>query len=199
MQGNWFCFVWSIHFNSVCEMFLNLAVWRHVDKTGPEGHIDAMLMYGQGKHVVKSVCVCVLWNWALKWFLSLRCCCCCRKWPSASLLGDHSRWFEVGGSAWYWKVVYCVCFIVTVLGLTDTSNWVSSFDHSFQAAALIGVQDFVKYVAVLKKSAISLHDLSSGSQIWVENLPDRWWEILKQHFFLLQLLMIILIAVKIIC
>lgn len=42
-------------FNSVSEMLLILAVWRHVDKTGPEGHIDALLMYGQGKYVVKSV------------------------------------------------------------------------------------------------------------------------------------------------
>lgn len=177
-------------FNRVSEMFLILAVWRHVDKTGPEGHIDALLMYGQGKHVVKSVyCDIGLCFLALKRFLSLRRCCCCRERPSASLLGDHSRWLEVGGSAWYWKVVFCVCFIVTELGLTDASNWVSSFDHSFQAAALVGVQDFVKYVAVLKKSAISLHDLSSGSQIWVENLPDRWWEILEQLFFILQLLL----------
>lgn len=53
---------------------------------------------------------------------------------------------------------------------------VSLFKLSFQAAALVGVQDFVKYVAVLKKTAISLHDLSTGGQIWVENLPDRWKE-----------------------
>jgi len=51
-----FCMI--VHsFNSVSEMFLILAVWRHVDKTGPEGHIDALLMYGQGKHLVKSVCI----------------------------------------------------------------------------------------------------------------------------------------------
>lgn len=49
----------------------------------------------------------------------------------------------------------------------------SIFKRSFQSAALVGVQDYVKYVAVLKKTAISLHDLSSGGQIWVENLPDR--------------------------
>lgn len=46
--------------------------------------------------------------------------------------------------------------------------------YSFQSAAFIGVQDFVKYVAVLKKSAISLHYLSNGHQKWVENLPDRY-------------------------
>lgn len=45
---------------------------------------------------------------------------------------------------------------------------------SFQSAAFIGVQDFVKYVAVLKKSAISIHYLSNGHQKWVENLPDRY-------------------------
>lgn len=26
-----------------------------MDKTGPEGHIDALLMHGQGKHSIKSV------------------------------------------------------------------------------------------------------------------------------------------------
>ncbi|XP_016138578.1 ER membrane protein complex subunit 1-like [Sinocyclocheilus grahami] len=95
--------------------------WRHVDKTGPEGHIDALLMYGQDAVVVVG-------NGRLL-----------RSWETT-----------VGGLKWE-----------TVL---DTG--------SFQAAALVGVQDLVKYVAVLKKSAISLHDLSSGSQIWVENLPD---------------------------
>ncbi|KTF77818.1 hypothetical protein cypCar_00017491 [Cyprinus carpio] len=86
--------------------------WRHVDKTGPEGHIDALLMYGQDAVVVVG-------NGRLL-----------RSWET------------------------------TVGGL------------NFQAAALVGVQDLVKYAAVLKKSAISLHDLSSGSEIWVENLPD---------------------------
>ncbi|XP_051517302.1 ER membrane protein complex subunit 1-like [Myxocyprinus asiaticus] len=95
--------------------------WRHVDKTGPEGHIDSLLMYGQDAVVV-------IGNGRLL-----------RSWETT-----------VGGLKWE-----------TVL---DTG--------SFQAAALIGVQDFVKYVAVLKKTAISFHDLSSGSQIWVENLPD---------------------------
>uniref|UniRef100_A0A9J7Y7W8 ER membrane protein complex subunit 1 n=1 Tax=Cyprinus carpio carpio TaxID=630221 RepID=A0A9J7Y7W8_CYPCA len=95
--------------------------WRHVDKTGPEGHIDALLMYGQDAVVVVG-------NGRLL-----------RSWETT-----------VGGLKWE-----------TVL---DTG--------SFQAAALVGVQDLVKYAAVLKKSAISLHDLSSGSEIWVENLPD---------------------------
>lgn len=157
-------------------MFLFLVVWRHVDKTGPEGHIDALLMYGQGKHAIKSVCCeirfCILpLNLCL---LSLRCCCCCWRWPSASLLGDHSWWLEVGDSAWCRKVVCSLLFCDSIRINWSIKLTVSTFDHSFQAAALVGVQDLVKYVAVLTKSAISLHDLSSGSQIWVENLPDRW-------------------------
>ncbi|XP_051961030.1 ER membrane protein complex subunit 1-like [Xyrauchen texanus] len=95
--------------------------WRHVDKTGPEGHIDSLLMDGQDAVVV-------IGNGRLL-----------RSWETT-----------VGGLKWE-----------TVL---DTG--------SFQAAALVGVQGFVKYVAVLKKTAISFHDLTSGSQIWVENLPD---------------------------
>lgn len=44
---------------------------------------------------------------------------------------------------------------------------------SFQSACLIGQQDIVKHVAVLKKTAISLHYLSNGHQKWIENLPER--------------------------
>lgn len=44
---------------------------------------------------------------------------------------------------------------------------------SFQSACLVGLQDTVKYMAVLKKTAISLHYLSNGHQKWVENLPIR--------------------------
>lgn len=43
---------------------------------------------------------------------------------------------------------------------------------SFQTASLVGLQDVVKYVAVLKKAAISLHYLSNGHQKWVEHLPE---------------------------
>ncbi|XP_030624963.1 ER membrane protein complex subunit 1 [Chanos chanos] len=95
--------------------------WRHVDKTGPEGHIDTLLVHGQDAIVVVG-------NGRLL-----------RSWET-----------NIGGLNWE-----------TVL---DTG--------SFQSAALIGVQDLVKYVAVLKKSAISLHYLSNGHQKWVENLPD---------------------------
>lgn len=48
------------------------------------------------------------------------------------------------------------------------------FFFSFQCAALVGQQDHVKYVAVLKKAAISLHYLSNGHQKWIENLPERY-------------------------
>ncbi|XP_042739236.1 ER membrane protein complex subunit 1 isoform X2 [Lagopus leucura] len=52
-------------------------------------------------------------------------------------------------------------------------NWETSLDTgSFQAASLVGLQDAVKYVAVLKKAAISLHYLSNGHQKWVEHLPE---------------------------
>ncbi|NXV51837.1 EMC1 protein, partial [Uria aalge] len=53
-------------------------------------------------------------------------------------------------------------------------NWEMSLDTgSFQVAGLVGLQDAVKYVAVLKKAAISLHYLSNGHQKWVEHLPER--------------------------
>ncbi|OXB77273.1 UNVERIFIED_CONTAM: hypothetical protein H355_002265 [Colinus virginianus] len=52
-------------------------------------------------------------------------------------------------------------------------NWETSLDTgSFQAASLVGLQDAVKYVAVLKKAAVSLHYLSNGHQKWVEHLPE---------------------------
>ncbi|XP_060114778.1 ER membrane protein complex subunit 1-like [Heteronotia binoei] len=52
-------------------------------------------------------------------------------------------------------------------------NWEISMDTgSFQMASLVGLQDSVKYVAVLKKGALSLHYLSNGHQKWVEQLPD---------------------------
>uniref|UniRef100_A0A8C3CPX2 ER membrane protein complex subunit 1 n=1 Tax=Cairina moschata TaxID=8855 RepID=A0A8C3CPX2_CAIMO len=52
-------------------------------------------------------------------------------------------------------------------------NWETSLDTgSFQTASLVGLQDTVKYVAVLKKAAISLHYLSNGHLKWVEYLPE---------------------------
>lgn len=44
---------------------------------------------------------------------------------------------------------------------------------SFQGAALVGLPEAVKYVAVLKKAVLSLHYLSNGHQKWVEHLPER--------------------------
>uniref|UniRef100_A0A8C2U505 ER membrane protein complex subunit 1 n=1 Tax=Coturnix japonica TaxID=93934 RepID=A0A8C2U505_COTJA len=83
-------------------------LWRHADKAGPEGAIDAMLIHGQDAITVSS------------------------------------RW----------------------------APGISHLDISFQAASLVGLQDAVKYVAVLKKAAISLHYLSNGHQKWVEQLPE---------------------------
>uniref|UniRef100_A0A8C3IFX2 ER membrane protein complex subunit 1 n=1 Tax=Chrysemys picta bellii TaxID=8478 RepID=A0A8C3IFX2_CHRPI len=52
-------------------------------------------------------------------------------------------------------------------------NWETSLDTgSFQMASLVGFQDTVKYLAVLKKAALSLHYLSNGHQKWVEHLPE---------------------------
>uniref|UniRef100_A0A8C5U813 ER membrane protein complex subunit 1 n=1 Tax=Malurus cyaneus samueli TaxID=2593467 RepID=A0A8C5U813_9PASS len=52
-------------------------------------------------------------------------------------------------------------------------NWETSLDTgSFQGAALVGLPEAVKYVAVLKKAALSLHYLSNGHQKWVEQLPE---------------------------
>ncbi|KAG7472900.1 hypothetical protein MATL_G00113460 [Megalops atlanticus] len=95
--------------------------WRQVDKTGPEGHIDILLVHGQDAVMVVG---------------------------SGRLL----RSWETNIGGLNWEVVL------------DTG--------SFQSAGFVGMQDSVKYVAVLKKSAISLHYLSNGHQKWVENLPD---------------------------
>ncbi|XP_070812063.1 ER membrane protein complex subunit 1 [Pituophis catenifer annectens] len=52
-------------------------------------------------------------------------------------------------------------------------NWEVLMDAgSFQVASLVGVQDAVKYVAVLKKSSLLLHYLSNGYQKWIEHLPE---------------------------
>ncbi|CAG03214.1 unnamed protein product, partial [Tetraodon nigroviridis] len=58
---------------------------------------------------------------------------------------------------------------VTVGGL----NWEVVLDSgSYQAACLVGQQDNVKHVAILKKTTISLHYLSNGHPKWIENLPE---------------------------
>ncbi|XP_043846878.1 ER membrane protein complex subunit 1 isoform X2 [Dromiciops gliroides] len=51
-------------------------------------------------------------------------------------------------------------------------NWEMSLDSgSFQMASLVGLQDVVKYVAVLKRTTLTLHYLSNGHQKWAEQLP----------------------------
>lgn len=44
---------------------------------------------------------------------------------------------------------------------------------SFQALGLVGLQESVRYVAVLKKTTLALHHLSSGHLKWAEHLPER--------------------------
>uniref|UniRef100_A0A667XYT2 ER membrane protein complex subunit 1 n=1 Tax=Myripristis murdjan TaxID=586833 RepID=A0A667XYT2_9TELE len=106
-----------------CIIIHSVTDWRHVDKTGPEGNIDALLMHGQDA-------VLVVGNGRLL-----------RSWD-----------INIGGL-----------------------NWEIVLDSgSFQSACFVGQQDSVKYVAVLKKSAVSLHYLSNGHQKWVENLPERY-------------------------
>ncbi|XP_010898640.2 ER membrane protein complex subunit 1 isoform X1 [Esox lucius] len=95
--------------------------WRHVDKMGPEGAVDTLLVNAQDALMV---------------------------------IGDGRllRSWDTNVGGLNWEVVL------------DTG--------SFQAACFVGIQDTVKHVAVLKKTAISLHYLSNGHQKWVENLPD---------------------------
>ncbi|XP_068601066.1 ER membrane protein complex subunit 1 [Brachionichthys hirsutus] len=95
--------------------------WRHVDKTGPEGNIDALLQHGQDALVIVGN-------------------------------GRLLRSWEINVGALNWEIVL------------DSG--------SFQAASLIGQQDNVKHVAVLKKNVVSLHYLSNGHQKWIENLPE---------------------------
>ncbi|KAM6929928.1 ER membrane protein complex subunit 1 [Lycodopsis pacificus] len=96
-------------------------LWRHVDMTGPEGNIDALLQYGQDAVVMVGN-------------------------------GRQLRSWDINVGGLNWEIVL------------DSG--------SFQSACLVGQQDFVKHVAVLKKTVISLHYLSNGHQKWVENLPE---------------------------
>uniref|UniRef100_A0A7N8YIJ1 ER membrane protein complex subunit 1 n=1 Tax=Mastacembelus armatus TaxID=205130 RepID=A0A7N8YIJ1_9TELE len=98
-----------------------VTVWRHVDKTGSEGNIDALLQNGQDA-------VLVVGN------------------------GRLLRSWEINVGGLNWEVVL------------DSG--------SFQSACLVGQQDMVKYVTVLKKTSVSLHYLSNGHQKWIENLPE---------------------------
>ncbi|XP_061639785.1 ER membrane protein complex subunit 1 [Phyllopteryx taeniolatus] len=95
--------------------------WRHVDKTGPEGNINALLHHGQDA-------VLVVGN------------------------GRILRSWDVNVGGLNWEIVL------------DSG--------SFQAACLVGQQDTVKHVAVMKKNALSLHYLTNGHLKWIENLPE---------------------------
>lgn len=95
--------------------------WRHVDKAGPEGSIDSLLVHGQDALLIVG-------NGRIL-----------RSWDT-----------NIGGLNWEMVL--------------DTG--------SFQSACFVGLQNSVRYVAVLKKAAISFHYLSNGHQKWVENLPD---------------------------
>lgn len=44
---------------------------------------------------------------------------------------------------------------------------------SLQALGLVGLQEAVRHVAVLKKTTLALLHLSSGHLKWVEHLPER--------------------------
>ncbi|XP_046896146.1 ER membrane protein complex subunit 1 [Hypomesus transpacificus] len=94
--------------------------WRHVDKAGPEGIIDTLLVHGKDA-------VLVVGNGRLL-----------RSWDT-----------NIGGLNWEMVL--------------DTG--------SFQSACLV-MQNSMRYVAVLKKAAISVHYLSDGHEEWVENLPE---------------------------
>ncbi|XP_069466496.1 ER membrane protein complex subunit 1 [Ambystoma mexicanum] len=52
-------------------------------------------------------------------------------------------------------------------------NWEVPLETgSFQMASLVGSQDAVRFVMVLKKTVVSLHYLSNGHQKWMEHLPE---------------------------
>ncbi|KAM6976627.1 ER membrane protein complex subunit 1 [Aplochiton taeniatus] len=95
--------------------------WRHVDKAGPKGNIDTLMVYGQDA-------VLVVGDGRLL-----------RSWDT-----------NIGGLTW--EVVL------------DSG--------SFQSSCFAGVQESVRYVAVLKQTTISLHYLSNGHQKWIENLAE---------------------------
>ncbi|XP_043942998.1 ER membrane protein complex subunit 1 [Protopterus annectens] len=117
--------------------------WRHVDRTGPEGRIDALLTLGQvWRHVDRTG-------------------------PEGRIdalltLGQDAVTVSGGGRMLRsWET--------NIGGL----NWEIPLDAgSFQLAGLVATSDSVKYIAVVKKGAISLHYPSNGHQKWMESLPD---------------------------
>lgn len=57
----------------MCSM--SVSVWRHVDKTGPEGNIDALLQHGQGDFFFIAFELTELLDTVLKADNSLNCSC----------------------------------------------------------------------------------------------------------------------------
>lgn len=53
---------------------MSVTVWRHVDKTGPEGNIDALMQHGQGDFVIAVELTAILVP-LLKADKSLNCSC----------------------------------------------------------------------------------------------------------------------------
>lgn len=169
---------------------MSATVWRHVDKTGPEGNIEAFLQHGQGDFCHCSW-ICEVFtssteNWLVNKLIIFftRCCAGGRQRASAALLGRNFWWIELGDCAWFWQVITSLIDIGAVYYCSYFDQVITAFVlyFSFQSACLVGQQDIVKHVAVLKKTAISLHYLSNGHQKWIENLPDRWIIMFISHF-----------------
>lgn len=79
---------------------MSVTVWRHVDKTGPEGTIDALLQHGQGDFVI-VVDLTEVFVPVLKAGNSLNCSCL----PDAVLVVGNGRllrsWeINIGGLNW---------------------------------------------------------------------------------------------------
>lgn len=87
-------------------------------------------------------------------------------------MGHKCRRFELGNGSRFWQVIiyYKGWLFVRLFWPRIHSCWCH---FSFQASSFVGHLDSVRYVAVLKKAAISLHYLSNGHQKWLENLPER--------------------------
>lgn len=154
-----------------------VTVWRHVDKTGPEGNIDAFLQHGQGEFVIELLTLMLThYNFLTKIRkLSPRCGVGGGQWPHSALLGDKCWRFELGGCAGLRQVIISLTGSGYVQNFSYLDQmWTVLVIHcSFQSACFVGQQDTAKHVAVLKKTAISLHYLSNGHQKWIENLPER--------------------------
>lgn len=169
-------------------MSMSDAVWRHVDKTGPEGNIDALLHHAQGLFVFL--------NSVLTWDLN-RCVLCLLTFHKTAFFisldvvlvvgnGRILRSWDVNIGGLNWEILLDTGRWILFFCSRDASdcsfglnfnclylNTISMFAFSFQSACLVGQQGMVRHVAVLKKTVISVHYLSNGHQKWIENLPER--------------------------